>query len=182
MSQAKAHENPERFATTAIRLNAKVPEARSIAPTVEERILSRGPDDVVVEAGALVDKPAALSMEETAGIGAPFVTAMEGFRRARMPTDQETVVVLGVNGKVGQAAAQIATWRGARVIGVVRKDEGYEGHANGSIDIINSEATDVAARVHELTGGKGAQIVFNSVAVHTFRPPTSRWLSKGGGC
>jgi NADPH:quinone reductase len=238
MSQAKAYENPDRFATTAIRLNAKAPEVRSIAPVVEERILSRGPDDVVVEvkaagvnpsdvkaatglmpyavfprtpgrdfagvvvagpaewlgrevfgssgdlgirrdgthathvsveAAALVDKPAAISMEQTAGIGVPFVTAMEGLRRARMPTDQETVVVFGVNGKVGQAAAQIATWRGARVIGIVRKDEGYEGHANGSIDIINSETTDVAARVRELTGGKGAQIVFNTVGSPYFQ-------------
>jgi NADPH:quinone reductase len=108
-------------------------------------------------------------MEETAGIGVPFVTAMEGLRRARMPTDQETVMVFGVNGKVGQAVAQIATWRGARVIGVVRKDEGYEGHANGSIDIINSETTNVAARVRELTGGKGAQIVFNTVGSPYFQ-------------
>ena len=29
---------------------------------------------------------------------------------------------MGVNGKVGQAAAQIASWHGARVIGVVRKN------------------------------------------------------------
>jgi NADPH:quinone reductase len=238
MSQAKVHENPERFVTTAIRLNAKAPEASSIAPVVEERSLSRGPDDVVVEvkaagvnpsdvkaatglmpyavfprtpgrdfagvvvggptewlgrevfgssgdlgirrdgthathviveAAALVDKPAAISMEEAAGIGVPFVTAMEGLRRARMPTDQETVVVFGVNGKVGQAAAQIATWRGARVIGVVRKDEGYQGHANAGIDIINSETTDVAARIRELTGGKGAQIVFNTVGSPYFQ-------------
>jgi NADPH:quinone reductase-like Zn-dependent oxidoreductase len=63
----------------------------------------------------------------------------------------------------------IATWRGARVIGVVRKDEGYESHANGGIDIINSEKTDVAARVRELTGGKGAQIVFNTVGSPYFQ-------------
>ena len=238
MSQAKTHENPERFATKAIRLNAKALDAPSIGFAVEERILSRGPDDVavevkaagvnpsdvkaatglmpyavfprtpgrdfagvvvggpaewlgrevfgssgylgirrdgthathvIVEAGALVEKPAAISMEETAGIGVPFVTAMEGLRRARMPTDQETVVVFGVNGKVGQAVTQIATWRGARVIGIVRKDEGYQGHASAGIDVINSEATDVAARVRELTGGKGAQIAFNTVGSPYFQ-------------
>ena len=52
MSQAKVHENPERFATTAIRLNAKASDARAIAPAVEQRTLSRGPDDVVVEVKA----------------------------------------------------------------------------------------------------------------------------------
>ena len=70
---------------------------------------------------------------------------------------------MGVNGKVGQAAVQIATWHGARVIGVVRRNEPYEGHANSNVDVIDASATDVATRVRELTGGKGADIVFNTV-------------------
>jgi NADPH2:quinone reductase len=71
--------------------------------------------------------------------------------------------VMGVNGKVGQAAVQIASWHGARVIGVVRKNEPYEGHANSRVDVIDASATDVATRVRELTDGKGADIVFNTV-------------------
>ncbi len=118
---------------------------------------------LVVEADAVVVKPASLSWEEAAGIGVPFVTAMEGFRRARLPKPGETVLVMGVNGKVGQAAVQIATWQGARVIGVVRKAEAYEGHANAPVEVIDASATDVAARVRELTSGKGADIVFNTV-------------------
>lgn len=118
---------------------------------------------LVVEADAVVEKPAALTFEQAAGIGVPFVTAMEGFRRAGLPVPGETVLVMGVNGKVGQAATQIATWRGARVIGVVRKDEPYEGHANGAVEVVNASAVDIAARVRELTGGKGANIVFNTV-------------------
>src|SRR3954471_23100991 len=216
----------------ALRLNAKVAEAASLAPAIEPRLLRRGPDDavieiraagvnpsdvkaatglmpyavfprtpgrdfagrvvdgpgewsgrevfgssgdlgirrdgthathLVVEAAALVEKPASISMEEAAGIGVPFVTAIEGFRRAGPPTPQDTVLIMGLNGKVGQAAAQLATWRGAKVIGVVRKDEAYQGHANGPVEVINSAATDVAVRVRELTAGKGADIVFNTV-------------------
>jgi NADPH:quinone reductase len=118
---------------------------------------------LAVEADAVVDKPKAISWEEAAGIGVPFVTAIEGFRRAGMPKGGETVLVMGVNGKVGQAAVQIASWHGARVIGVVRKNEPYEGHANSRVEVIDASATDVAARVRELTGGKGADIVFNTV-------------------
>src|SRR3979409_953361 len=118
---------------------------------------------LVVETDAVVEKPKNISWEEAAGIGVPFVTAMEGFRRAGMPKGDETVLVMGVNGKVGQAAVQIASWHGARVIGVVRKDELYEGHANSNVEVVNASATDVAARVRELTGGKGADIVFNTV-------------------
>lgn len=73
----------------------------------------------------MVKKPVGLTLAEAAGLGVPFVTAQEGFRRAGMPRPGETVLILGLNGKVGQAAAQIASWRGARVIGAVRKDEPY---------------------------------------------------------
>ena len=118
---------------------------------------------LAVEADAVVEKPKNLSWAETAGIGVPFVTAIEGFRRAGMPERQETVVIFGVTGKVGQAAVQIATWRGARVIGVARKDEAYAGHTNGSVEMIDSSTTDVAVRIREMTDGKGANIIFNTV-------------------
>jgi NADPH:quinone reductase len=118
---------------------------------------------LVVEADAVVDKPTTISWEEAAGIGVPFVTAMEGFRRAGLPKPGEVVLVMGVNGKVGQAAVQIASWHGARVIGVVRKSEPYEGHANSNVDVIDASSADVATRVRELSGGHGADIVFNTV-------------------
>jgi NADPH2:quinone reductase len=118
---------------------------------------------LVIEADAVVEKPAGISWDEAAGIGVPFVTAMEGLRRAGIPAAGETVLVMGVNGKVGQAAVQIASWHGARVIGVVRRQEPYEGHANSPVEVIDASATDVAPRVRELTGGKGADIVFNTV-------------------
>ncbi|WP_426414169.1 quinone oxidoreductase family protein [Bradyrhizobium ganzhouense] len=118
---------------------------------------------LVVETAALVEKPAGISMDEAAGLGVPFVTAIEGFRRSGRPKPGEHVLVMGVNGKVGQAAVQLATWRGAKVIGVVRKDEAYEGHTNAPVEIVNSATTDVAKRVRELTDGKGADIVFNTV-------------------
>jgi NADPH:quinone reductase len=118
---------------------------------------------LAVEADAVVEKPKNLSWEEAAGIGVPFVTAMEGFRRAGMPERGETVLVMGVNGKVGQAAVQIASWNGARVIGVVRRNEPYEGHTNSRVEVIDASRTDVATRVRELTDGKGADIVFNTV-------------------
>ena len=118
---------------------------------------------LAVETEAVVEKPRNISWEEAAGIGVPFVTAMEGFRRAGTPKSNETVLVMGVNGKVGQAAVQIASWHGARVIGVVRKSEPYAGHANGKVEMIDGSVTDVAMRVRELTDGKGADIVFNTV-------------------
>ena len=62
---------------------------------------------LAVEADAVVEKPNGLSWEEAAGIGVPFVTAMEGLRRAGIPKAGDTVLVMGVNGKVGQAAGSL---------------------------------------------------------------------------
>ena len=118
---------------------------------------------LVVEAAALVEKPPAMSIAEAAGIGVPFVTAQEGFRRAGQTEPGETVLIMGLNGKVGQAAAQIATWRGARVIGVVRKPEAYAGHASSEITVIDSSRGDVPEQVRALTSGKGCDVVFNTV-------------------
>lgn len=118
---------------------------------------------LVVEAEALVEKPANITALEAAGIGVPFVTAIEGYRRAGLPKAGDVVLVMGLNGKVGQAATQIATWLGARVIGVVRKDEAYAGHASAPVEVVNTAGGDVAAQVRRLTGGHGADIVFNTV-------------------
>jgi NADPH:quinone reductase len=118
---------------------------------------------LAVEVEATIERPKSISWEEAAGIGVPFVTAMEGFRRAGIPKPGETVLIMGVTGKVGQAAAQIATWHGARVIGVTRKAETYEGHSNSKVDVIDASATDIPTRLRELNDGKGADIVFNTV-------------------
>ena len=134
---------------------------------------------LLVEADALVAKPDSISLEEAAAIGVPFVTAAEGLRRAGMPKPGEAVLILGVNGKVGQAAAQIATWCGARVFGVVRRAEPYAGHSLLPVHVIDSSATDVAAAVRAGTDGRGADIVFNTVGDPYYEAGTAA-LAKGG--
>ena len=74
---------------------------------------------------AVVAKPAALTLAEAGALGVPFVTALEGFHRAGMPKPGDVVLVLAVNGMVGQAAAQIAEMLGARVFGVTRRAEAF---------------------------------------------------------
>ena len=118
---------------------------------------------MIVEADAVVEIPDGIEVRQAAGIGVPFVTAWEGLRRAGLPAAGESVLILGINGKVGQAAAQIATWRGAKVIGVTRTHSPYIGHANAMAAMIGADTANFPDRVRELTGGKGADIVFNTV-------------------
>jgi NADPH:quinone reductase-like Zn-dependent oxidoreductase len=74
--------------------------------------------------------PTAVSWEERPGSAFPSLPRDGRPAPFRDPKAGETVLVRGVNGKVGQAATQIASWHGADVIGVVRKSEPYAGHAN----------------------------------------------------
>ncbi|MDR6534401.1 zinc-binding alcohol dehydrogenase family protein [Variovorax soli] len=118
---------------------------------------------LLLPVAALRDRPRSISMDEAGAVGVPFVTAYEGFRRSGMPGAGQTVLVLGANGKVGQAAVQLAAQGGARVIAVQRRAGPFEGFACGPVEGIDAGAGDVAAQVRELTGGRGADIVYNTV-------------------
>ncbi|MBJ9663643.1 quinone oxidoreductase family protein [Burkholderia gladioli] len=118
---------------------------------------------MLVEAAQVRRKPASMTLDEAAGVGVPFITAYEGLRRAGMPQADEVVLVFGANGKVGQAAIQLATARGARVIGVERSAGVYRGHASAEVPVLDASSQDIAATVREMTGGRGADIVYNTV-------------------
>ena len=117
---------------------------------------------LVLPIAAVRQVPKGISMEEAGAVGVPFVTACEGYSRAGGVKAGQTVVVLGANGKVGQAAVQIAARAGAKVIAVQRQDQ-LEGFACAPVEVINSTHTEPTARIMELTQGKGANLVFNTV-------------------
>jgi NADPH:quinone reductase len=118
---------------------------------------------LVLPAANLLEKPAAVSLAEAGAVGVPFITAYEGLREAGPVRQGDVVLVLGANGKVGQAAIQLATAAGARVVGVERTPAPYRGHATGEVTIFSASEGDVAERLREATGGHGADIVYNTV-------------------
>ncbi|WP_020653884.1 quinone oxidoreductase family protein [Massilia niastensis] len=118
---------------------------------------------LVLDIEAVRAKPNNISMVEAGAIGVPFITAYEGLRRAGLPQEGDNVLVLGGNGKVGQATIQLATQAGARVFAVERTKEDYIGHASGPVEMIGADSTDIAAHVRDMTGGHGADIVYNTV-------------------
>jgi len=117
---------------------------------------------LVLPAANLTEKPAAISLAEAGAVGVPFITAYEGLREAGPVRQGDVVLVLGANGKVGQAAIQLATAAGARVVGVERTPASYRGLATGEATILGA-SEDIAERLRELTGGHGADIVYNTV-------------------
>ncbi len=117
---------------------------------------------LVLPEAAAREAPKGISLDEAGAVGVPFVTAIEGFRRAGGVQRGQTVVVFGANGKVGQAAVQIAARAGAQVIAVQRSDA-LDGFASAPVAVVNARTADPLARIMELTGGRGADLVFNTV-------------------
>ena len=91
---------------------------------------------LVLPAANLREKPATITLAEAGAIGVPFITAFTGLREAGPVQRGDVVLVLGANGKVGQAAIQLATAAGARVFGVERTPEPYRGHATGEVTML----------------------------------------------
>ncbi len=133
---------------------------------------------LLLPVAALREKPARLSMAEAGSVGVPFVTAVEGFRRSGWPQAGQVVAVMGANGKVGQAAVQLAAMAGATVVAVHRQDGPHIGHACAPVHTLNGRTEDVAARIRELSGGKGADIVFNTVGSPYF-DAANKAMAKG---
>jgi NADPH:quinone reductase-like Zn-dependent oxidoreductase len=118
---------------------------------------------LLLPVAALRAKPARLGFDEAGSVGVPYVTAFEGFRRSGQPQRGQVVAVMGANGKVGQAAVQLAAQAGAQVIAVQRQAGPYASFAAGTVHVIDARSEDVAARIRELSGGRGADIVYNTV-------------------
>ncbi len=130
---------------------------------------------VTVPEEALSLKPGPLSMEQAAAVGVPFITAWSALVLAAELRAGETVLIVGASGAVGQAAAQIAAWRKASVLGTARSSNPLPG-----VDaVINTATENLPERVFEMNQGRGADVVFDTVGGAMFEPAL-RSLGNGG--
>ena len=118
---------------------------------------------------ALSRKPAGVSVAAASTVGVPFVTADEGLRRAGLSGRGQNVLVFGANGKVGQAAIQLATRAGARVVGVERDSDVYIGHAAAPVPVFSAKDPALADRLMAALDGRGADIAYNTVGSPYFQ-------------
>jgi NADPH2:quinone reductase len=115
---------------------------------------------------ALARKPESLSFDEASAVGVNFVVAWRGAVEVAKVVEGETIVVFGVSGGVGGAVAQIAHSLGARVIGVDLVAPAATTPAAALIDefiLLDPGAPSIGTEVRRLTGGKGAEVVYDAV-------------------
>jgi len=87
----------------------------------------------------------------------------------------QTILIIGAAGAVGQAATQIANWKGARVLAGATAST----PVRGADAVINTRTEDLRQRIFDLTEGRGADVVFDVVGGPMFEPGV-RTLRLGG--
>jgi NADPH:quinone reductase-like Zn-dependent oxidoreductase len=118
---------------------------------------------ILLPLAAAAPKPSILSMEEAGSAGLTFVTAWSAMVVAAGISQGETALIIGATGGVGSAAVQIGKSRGAEVIGGVRSDADIAAaRALGADQGINTGMADFADAVRSATGGRGADVVFDT--------------------
>jgi NADPH:quinone reductase len=130
---------------------------------------------VVVPTETLSRKPQTLSLAQAAAIGVPYITAWASVISAAQIQPDDTILIVGVVGAVGQAATQIANWKQVRVIGGDTSSDPFP----GTESVINTKTEDLRQRVLELTAGKGADAVLDTVGGPMFEPALQS-LTVGG--
>ncbi|PIC01383.1 NADPH:quinone oxidoreductase family protein [Caulobacter sp. X] len=123
----------------------------------------------VLPAEALKPKPARLSFAEAAAYGAAYLTAYVALvRRARLEPG-EWVLVHGAAGGVGLAAVDLAKALGARVIATSASDDKLaKVQALYAPDAVVNVTGGFRDRVKEITGGHGADVIYDPVGGDVF--------------
>ena len=135
---------------------------------------------VAVPVEGLVELPPDLSYEKATAIALGYFTAFAGIVRTGAVKRGETVLVTGTTGSVGSAAARVAAWKGARVLGTVRssRDLGKRGDLP-VVEWIDLESRPLPESVKELTEGKGASLILDAVGGPLFEPCLESLAQRG---
>jgi NADPH2:quinone reductase len=113
--------------------------------------------------------PEGVSEETAAAVMLKGLTAYYLLFKTWAVQPGETILWHAAAGGVGQIATQWAKALGARVIATVGSAEkAVLAEQNGCDAVINYNTEDFAARVRELTGGKGVDVVYDGVGKATF--------------
>ncbi|WP_027150197.1 zinc-dependent alcohol dehydrogenase family protein [Methylobacter tundripaludum] len=114
--------------------------------------------------------PQTCSFTEAAALPLVLITSWGGlFDRGGLQAGQTVLIHAGAGG-VGHVAIQLAKLKGARVIATVRSEQKAEFvKAMGADEVILYTQDGLADAVNELTGGKGADLVFDTVGAEVFK-------------
>ena len=105
-----------------------------------------------------------MSFEQAAGFAITYGTSYYALKQQANIQPGETLLVLGAAGGVGIATIQIAKAMGAKVIAAASSEEKLDFACEAGADLrINYSEENLKDKVKELTGGKGADVIYDPV-------------------
>lgn len=159
----------EEGAGTVVAVGADVSDLRVGDRVAWANALGAYAEYAVVPAGKLVPLPTGVSAAQGAALMLQGMTAHYLATSTYPLRAGEHCLVHAAAGGVGLLLVQIAKKRGARVIGTVGSDAKAElARAAGADDVIVYTRQDFVEETRRLTGGRGVQVVYDSVGRTTF--------------
>ncbi len=124
-------------------------------------------EQVVVAASRVTPLPAGVSLEAAASFRGNYATAYYAMQRANLQAG-ETLLVHGAAGGVGLAAVDIGKLYGATVIATAGSDAKLEVVRQLGADHLINYTNGFRDAVKELTGGRGADVIYDPVGGDVF--------------
>jgi NADPH:quinone reductase len=121
-------------------------------------------EEVKTEATRLIRLPQKMDFVTGAAFLLTYGTTDHALRDRAALSSGETLLVLGAAGGVGLAAVEVGKALGARVIACASTDEKLAVcRDHGADETINYATEDLRERIRALTGGRGADVVYDPV-------------------
>jgi NADPH:quinone reductase-like Zn-dependent oxidoreductase len=124
---------------------------------------------VAVPAAQAVPMPAGMSMAEGAAIPVNYLTAILMLEVLGNVRRGDRVLIHGAAGGVGLAAVQLCRIYGAEIIGTASASKHAALRAAGVAHTIDYRTQDFVAETKRCTGGKGADVVLDSIGGENLR-------------
>ena len=126
-------------------------------------------EEIVLNAAAVVPIPDAMDFVTAAAFPVAYGTSHFALTHRGNLKPGETLLVLGAAGGVGLTAVEIGKAMGARVIAAAGGAEKLAvARSRGADELIDYKAESIRDRVRALTGGKGADVVYDPVGGDAF--------------
>jgi NADPH2:quinone reductase len=119
---------------------------------------------IVVKADRLIPIPDALDFDRAAGVVVTYGTTLHALKDRAHLREGETLAVLGASGGVGLAAVELGKTMGARVIACASSDDKLAFvKKHGADDTINYASDNLKEALRRVTGGRGADVIYDPV-------------------
>lgn len=126
-------------------------------------------EQVAVKADGLRKIPDSMDFKTAAGFAMIYTTSYYALKQRGQLQPGETLLVLGASGGVGLAAVELGKLMGARVIAAASSDEKLDFVNRLEPDaLLNYGDGELKEKVKELTGGKGADVIYDPVGGDLF--------------